>query len=167
MRCLRSVLISFLLFVSTISLAQTKQTDSIVLANYRIEIGLDLTVPDFDAKSVDATVMGTRLAGLLDYLFENYKQLVYNRKLCKILKEQNQALDNLEFDIVKIQFDGAKKVGDEITLDYTVWLGKNIAKVKQTKLVFQFKDGVSESQATNEFFSLMSRYVQRREQLKE
>jgi hypothetical protein len=150
--------------VSILSLAQTKQTDSIRLANYRTEIGLDLTVPDFNTKSIDATVMGTRLAGLLDYLFENYKQLIYNRKLCKILKEQNQTLDKVEFDIVKIQFDGAKKIDDEITLAFTVWLGKNIAKLKQTELVFHFKDGVSENQATNELFSIMSRYVQQREQ---
>jgi hypothetical protein len=38
--------------------------------------------------------------------------------------------------------------------------------VKQTELAFHFKDGVSESQATNELFCMMSRYVQHREQLK-
>lgn len=165
MRCIKSVLASFLLFVSMSSFAQTKQTNSIRTANYRTEIGLDLTVPDFETKSIDATVMGTRLAGLLDYLLENYKQLIYNRKFCKILKEQNQALKKIEFEIIKIQFDGTKKVGKEIALTYTVWLGKNIAKVKQTELAFHFKDGVSESQAANELFSMMSRYVQQREQL--
>lgn len=91
--------------------------------------------------------------------------MIYNRKLSKILKEQNQTLENIEFEIEKIQFDGAKKVGGEITLAFTVWLGKNMAKVKQAELVFHFKDGVSESQATNELFSVMSRYVQQREQL--
>lgn len=165
MRWIKTILISFLLFVSTICFAQTKQIDSIRLANYRTEIGLDLTMPDFNTKSIDSVVMGTSLAGIIDYLLENYKQLVYNRKLCKILKEQNQALDNLEFEIAKIQFGGAKKVGDEITLVFTVWTSKNIAKVKQTDLVFHFKNGVSESQATNELFSIMSRYVQQREQL--
>lgn len=160
-----AVMISFLLFVSTLSFAQTKQTDSIRLANYRAEIGLDLTVPDFDTKSIDAKVMGTRLAGLIDYLFENYKQLIYNRKLCKILKEQSQPLENVEFEIVKIQFEGAKKIGDEITLEFTVWPSKTIAKLKQSELIFHFKGGVSESQATNDLFCMMSHYVQQREQL--
>ena len=118
-------------------------------------------MPDFDTKSIDATVMGTRLASLL----ENYHQSVYERKLYKILKEQNQTLEKLEFEIAKIQFDDANKIGDEITLSFTVWPSKNLAKVKQTELVFHFKDGVSENQATNELFSIMSRYVQRREQL--
>ncbi len=92
MKWLKAVLTSLLLFVLIFSYAQTEKTDSIMLANYKTEIGLDLTVADFDTKSIDAKVMGTRLAGILDYLIESYKQLIYNRKLCKILKEQNQTL---------------------------------------------------------------------------
>lgn len=97
--------------LSTLLFAQgaSGQTDSMKLAQYRTEIGLDLTVPDFDTKSIDAEVMGTRLAGILDYLLENYHQSVYERKLCKILKEQNQTLEKLEFEIVKILFEGAPK----------------------------------------------------------
>ena len=167
MKITKLALTVLLIILSTLLFAQgtSMQTDSMKLAQYRTEIGLNLTAPDFNAKSIDATVMGTRLASILDYLFENYKQLVYNRKLCKILKEQNQTLEKVEFDIVKIQFDGAKKINDEITLLFTVWLSKNTAKLKQTELVFCFKNGVSESQATNELFSMMSHYVQQREQL--
>lgn len=167
MKITKLALTSLLIILSTLSFAQSAsvQTDSMKLAQYRTEIGLDMTVPDFNTKSIDAKVMGTRLAGVLDYLLENYHQSVYERKLCKILKEQNQTLEKLEFEIEKIQFDGAKKNGDEITLEFTVWPSKNMAKVKQSELVFRFKEGVSESQSTNELFSMMSRYVQQREQL--
>jgi hypothetical protein len=104
MKRIKLALTSLLIILSTLSFAQgtSAQTDSMKLAQYRTEIGLDLTVPDFDTKSIDAKVMGTRLAGILDYLIESYKQLIYNRKLCKILKEQNQTLENHEFEIVKI-----------------------------------------------------------------
>lgn len=163
----KPVVIVLLLFVSITTFAQTVYSDSTRLAEYRIEIGLDLTVADFNTKSIDPKVLGPRLAGILGYFIENFYQSVYERKLCKILKEQNQALDKVEFEIAKIQFVSAKKVDDEITLLFTVWPSKNKAKVKQIELVFRFKDGVSESQATNELFSLMSRYVQQREQLQQ
>lgn len=165
MSWIKPILVSFLVFVNTISFAQTVYTDSTRLAEYRTEIGLDLTVPDFNTKSIDPKVLGSRLAGILDYFLENYHQSVYERKLCKILKEQNQSLEKIEFEIMKIQFDGAKKNGNETSLFFTVWPSKNLAKVKQTELVFHFKEGVSESQATNELFSIMSRYVQQREKL--
>ena len=59
----------------------------------------------------------------------------------------------------------AVKNGDEITLLFTAWPGNNTAKVKQTKMVFRFKNGASESLFTNELFSIMSHYVQMRESL--
>ena len=54
--------------------AKTTLTDSARIAEYREKIGLDMTVPDFETKKIDAKVMSTRLAGILEYLLENYKQ---------------------------------------------------------------------------------------------
>jgi hypothetical protein len=141
------------------------ETDSIRQEKYRTEIGIDMSVPDFDTKTIDAKVMGSRLAGILNYMLENYHQPTYSRKICQILKEQREALENQEFELKKIQFNRAKKSGDEITLFFTVWPDKNFAKVKQAEVVFLFKNGVSGSQATNELFSMISRYVQARERL--
>jgi hypothetical protein len=59
------------------------------------------------------------------------------------------------------------KSGDEITILFTVWPSKNTANVQKTDLKFRFNDGVSESRAINELFSMMSRYVQRKEQLRQ
>lgn len=48
------------------------QIDSMRLEKYRTEIGLDLSVPDYDIKTIDSKIMGLRLAGILDYLMDNY-----------------------------------------------------------------------------------------------
>ena len=89
---MKRLLLSFLLlFGATSLLAQgvPGEMDSARVEKYRMEIGLDMSLPDFDIKSIDAKVMGTRLAGILGYLMENYHQVVYDRKICQILREQN------------------------------------------------------------------------------
>ena len=64
------------------------------MAAYREAIGLDITVPDFSTKKIDAKVMGTRLAGILEYLLENYKQASYERQIALIVGEQYEALQD-------------------------------------------------------------------------
>lgn len=65
--------------------AQSHQTSDISpqpsdrMAAYREAIGLDMTVPDFSTKKIDAKVMGPRLAGILEFLLENYTQGTYER----------------------------------------------------------------------------------------
>ena len=161
------MLTAVLLLASVAAFAQPVQDNSLQQAKYRTEIGLDLSVPNFNTKAIDAKVMGTRLAGVLDYLLETYQQTVYNRKLTQILKEQVPELEYQEFQLTKVQFVSAQKVGEEINIQFTVWLTENKAKIKKATLAFHFKDGVSKSNETNELFSKMSNYVQRREQLKE
>ena len=63
------------------------QTDSAKMAEYRERIGLDMTVPDYETKKIDAKVMGTRLAGILEYLLENYTQSTYESLLTRMLGE--------------------------------------------------------------------------------
>jgi hypothetical protein len=141
-------------------------TDSIMNAEYREKIGLDMTVPDFDTKKIDGKVMGTRLAGILDFLLENYHQGTYEKQITQMVKEQNEALENLFFNIKKMKFISAKKRGDEITIVMRVWSEKNEANVKQADFAIHFIDGITESWSSNDMFSSMSRYVQGREQLK-
>lgn len=129
-------------------------------AELKEKIGLDLTVPDFDTKKIDAKVMGVRLAGILDYLMENYQQGVYDRRLVQIASEQNEALENSYFQIKKMKFVNAVKKGNDITILMRTDLQKNIANVKQSDIVLHFVDGLSE----NEMFSYISYYVQAREQ---
>lgn len=52
------------------------ETDSVRMAEYREQIGLDMTVPDFDVKKIDEAKMGTRLANFLHF-YEEVKEKVY------------------------------------------------------------------------------------------
>ena len=64
------------------------QSDSAKIAEYRERIGIDMTVPDFETKKIDVKVMGTRLAGILEYLLENYTQGTYSRLIALMIGEQ-------------------------------------------------------------------------------
>lgn len=156
-----------LMCISITSFAQsvTTQTSEAKQAEMREKIGLDLSVPDFETKRIDAKVMGERLAGMLDYLMENYYQAVYDRKLGLIASEQNEAMENVYFQLKKMKFVNAVKKGNDITILMRADLQKNAANVKQTDIVLHFVDGVSDSDKVNEMFSYISHYVQARELL--
>lgn len=141
------------------------QTDSVKIAEYRERIGIDMSVPDYETKKIDAKVMGMHLAGILEYLLENYKQGTYERQIALILGEQHEALQDTYFYIKKIKFMSASKIGNEITILLKVSLDKTIGDIKQVDLSIHFKDGVSESKSVNDLFSRMSHYVQARENL--
>jgi len=129
----------------------------------REKIGLDMSVPDFDTKKIDAKVMGDRLAGILNYLMDNYEQSVYDRRLSAIAGEQNDVLENVYFQIKNLKFVYAVKKRNDLTVLMRADLQKNAADVKQTDITFHFVDGVSESVKVNEMFSYISHYVQARE----
>lgn len=158
----KHLLILLLLFIGTVAVypqLQTVGTDSERNAEYKKAIGLDTTVPDFDTNKIDAKVIGSRLANLLNYLLENYNQGSYELQIAQILGEQNESLQHLYYKIKKMQFANASKQGDTITVLMHVWPDKNIADVDQADMTFRFVDGVSDDQTTNALFSYMSRYV--------
>ena len=140
------------------------QTDSLKWAELREKIGLDMTLPDFESKKIDAKVMGDRLVSILNFLMENYQQSVYDRRLSQIASEQNEALENVYFLLNKMKFVNAVKKGDDITILMRAELQNNSANVKQTDIKFHFSDGISESDKVNEMFSYISHYVQAREE---
>ena len=168
---IRLIIAALMLLLSTTLSAQSHQPSDIRLqtsdrmAAYREAIGLDMTVPDFETKKIDAKVMGTRLAGILEYLLENYTQGTYEKLLTRMLGEQVEELKQAYFNIKKMKFVSAVKRGNELSIHMKVWPDKNTKDVKQVDLTFHFYDGVSESQTANELFSYMSRYVQAREKL--
>lgn len=55
-----------MILVSLTSFAQPLpvQTDSMRLEKFRTEIGLDMSIRDFDTKTIDAEAMGSRLAAI-------------------------------------------------------------------------------------------------------
>ena len=161
--------IMFLLMsISSVTFAQPlfAQTDEVEWTEMREKIGLNLSVPDFNTKKNDSKIMGSRLAGILEYLLDNYQHGVYNRRMSAVVSEQNDTLENIYVQIKKLNFVNAVKKVKEITILMRADLQKNAANVKQTDIVFHFVDGVSESYGVNELFSNVSHYIQIREQLK-
>ena len=168
---IRLIITSLMLLLSATLSAQSHHPSDIGpqpsdrMAAYREAIGLDMTVPDFSTKKIDAKVMGTRLAGILEFLLENYTQGTYSRLIALMIGEQVEELKQAYFNIKKMKFVSATKKGNELTILMKVWPGKNTKDVKQVDLTIHFNNGVSESQTANELFSYMSRYVLAREQL--
>lgn len=162
----KQILILLLLFVGTMNVfsqLRTVGSYSERNAEYKKAIGLDTTVPDFDTNKIDAKVMGSRLANILNYLLENYNQGSYELQITQILGEQNESLQHLYYKIKKMQFVNASKQGDVLTVLMHVWPDKNQADVNQADMMFRFVDGVSDDQTTNALFSYMSRYVESQE----
>lgn len=163
---MKKLLFYSVLLLYTLTLqAQGAPQDSAKIVEYQVQIGLDLSVPDFETRMIDEKKMGTRLASLLRYFEENSMQFFYNRCMSSILQNQYEELKNVYFEITKLKLQSATKVGNEITVKYKVWLSPNTKNVKQTIVTFHFIDGVSESKLVNEMFSNMSRYVQARDLL--
>lgn len=100
--------------------------------------------------------MGPRLAGILEYMLENYTQGTYSRLIALMIGEQVEELKQAYFNIKKMKFVSAKKKGDELTILMKVWPDKNTKDVKQADLAIHFSGGVSESQSANELFSYES-----------
>lgn len=142
-----------------------EQRDSARQAEYREKIGLDYSMSEYSVTSIDAKTMGSRLANLLHFYEEVKEQAVYTRLVNTILGEQNEEFEHTFIEVKKQKLIKVEKVADEITIFYRLWLNKNPKNIKQADVSFHFKDGVSESQAVNEMFSNMSRYVQARESL--
>jgi len=161
---MKTFILTFLLLLSTVSLSaqwrSTKLSEEEKRAEYREKIGIDMSVPDFETKKIDAKVMGPHLANILTFLMKNYQQGFYVSQLKDIASEQNKALEYVYLEIKKLSFVYAVKKGDELAIMMKLQLHKNSSGSKQTNLLFYFIDGVSEDNKTNVLFSTISRYVQ-------
>ena len=115
----KQILILLLLFIGTMNVCSQLRTvgpDSERNAEYKKAIGLDTTIPDFDTNKIDAKVMGSRLANLLNCLLENYNHESYELLIAQILSRQNESLQHLYYKIKKMQFANASKQGDVMTV---------------------------------------------------
>ena len=161
---MKTFVLTFLLLLSTVSLSaqwrSTKLSEEEKRAEYREKIGIDMNVPDFETKKIDAKVMGPHLANILTFLMKNYQQGFYVSQLKDIASDQNKALQYVYLQIKRLSFVYAIKRGDELAIMMKLQLHKNTSGVKQTNLLFYFIDGVSEDKKTNELFLQLSHYSQ-------
>ena len=138
--------------------AQTsEQQEDPKVAEMRQQIGIDYSIPDFKTKKIDAEVIGTHLAGMLNLLQKYYNDGTYNWKLSAIVKEQKGMLSQVSIDKMKIT--EISKKGDVISIFINTKLSKNSEGIKTADIVVVFDKGVSESQTANSLFSYLSRYV--------
>ena len=161
MRTRISILI-FLLGVTTLSAQKRHQlTDAEKQEQYRIEvretIGLDFPMSDYSINKVDAQVMGTRLARLVEYFCANYQQNLYDTTLSLILDEQIKGIHHPSIKSMKLK--NVTKNGNEITMCFDTLLEPNNLNIKHTDLIFSFVNGVSESKNVNDLFIYMTRYA--------
>ena len=165
---IRNILL--LAFLSVLPLDMSAQlwvgykSDSVRLAEYREQIALDYSMPDYSVTTIDEKKIGSRLANILRYYEEVNDQNMIRRKIAAILVEQNEAFEYSYFEIKKQKLMKIEKSADEITVVYRLWLDKNPANLKQVDIFYHFKDGVSESNTVNDMFSHLSRYARAREQ---
>ena len=165
---IKGIITLLMLMVSMIASAQIwtgYKSDSVRLAEYREEIALDYSMPDYSVTTIDEKKIGSHLANILRYYEEVNDQNLFRRKIAMILAEQNEAFEYSYFEIKKQKLMKIEKSADDITIVYKLWLDKNPANLKHVDIQYHFKNGVSESNTVNELFSHMSRYAQVREQL--
>lgn len=167
---IRNILL--LAFLSVLPLDMSAQlwvgykSDSVRIAEYRQNIGLDYSMPDYSVTSIDEKKIGSHLANILRYYEEVNDQNMFRRKISRILSEQNDAFEYSYPEVKKQKLMKIEKSADEITVIYKLWFDKNSSNLKQTEIKYHFKDGVSESNTVNEMFSHMSHYAQARGRLK-
>ena len=164
---MKQILLTILFLLTLVNLsAQIKwmtpeKTQEEKTEEIRQTIGLDYSMPDYSVTTIDAQVMGTHLAQLVEYFCANYNQNLYDNALSLILEQQ---INGLKYPSIKdLRFKKATKKDNEITMIFDTFLDPNNLNLKRVPLTFTFVDGVSDSKNVNDLFMYMTRYVNVRE----
>ena len=141
--------------------AQTYPSHSEIMERQRAEqkakIGLDYSMPDFSTSKLSESVMGKRLAKILNYLNGhgndfNIKSLVG----CIFCEQENR----LQFvNIEKIKIHPVLKTGNTITVNLRINIGKNPYGIKKPTVSLTFTDGISQSANENDLFTHICNYI--------
>lgn len=158
----KAIITALLMLVSLAGFAQgNNQTDAEKLAEYqnrvRQSLQLDYSMPDYSTSSINANVMGERLAKIVKKTLEMCQN---QSNLGSLSVIQSRSIEGVEYcTITDVKFAKAVKQGNELSLYFNTTLAENIKKIKKSQIVFQFVDGVSEDMATNDFFTNICRYI--------
>ena len=123
----------------------------------RQKLNIDYSLPDFSTSKLDGKVIGTRLALMLQRLQANYREAVNNQYLSKLVCEQNDGLNYVTIENLKIQ--KISKTGNVITIMSNAKLSKNPLGLKNTEICMAFTKGVSDNKAVNSLFSNLAKYI--------
>lgn len=160
--CLVS-LFQLLVIMGVSAQVRNVQSDSAKYAGTKELLRIDSKMPDYSVKKIDEATIGPRLAALLCCLEDNYGQGLNNRMIATIIGEQVKSLEQSFFKIRKLKLLKIEKTGPDVVVIYKATLDANKANIKQTVVTFSFRNGVSESHATNELFCTMANYVDSKE----
>lgn len=118
--------------VTTTSEAERKEIAKKTLA-------LDYSMPDYSIKKIDAKVIGSHLANILESLCANYKQPQYLGSLSVI---QSSQVEGLNYGRIKsMKLVNVTKTGNDLTIRYNTTLEPNNLNLKKSQLVFRFVNG--------------------------
>lgn len=126
-------------------------------ASVRQQLALDYSMPDYSTSSINPKVMGLRLAKMLEYIRDNYQQLIYLNALSMIQTSQIEGMFGGRIE--KLKLKNVTKQGNEIRIVYKTTLEPNNLNMKSALLTFSFIDGVSEDKSVNDFFSSICRFI--------
>lgn len=144
--------------VSIVGFAQANNDNEEYEARVRNALQLDYSMPDYSTSRIDAKVMGFHLAAILNKIMESRRQQTTIATLSVI---QTRQVEGLSYGCINdLKLDKVTKLGNELTISYITALDRNNLNLKKSRLVFSFIDGVSEDNATNEFFTSICRYIQ-------
>ncbi len=156
----KKLLLTILLLMATVMVSAQRvatSNDGERKENAKKTLALDCSMPDYTTSKIDATVMGPRLAKILESLCVNYTQPHYLSALSLIQSSQVEGLNYGRIESMKLE--NVTKHGDELTIRFNTDLEPNRLNLKKSQLVFHFVDGVSDDPATNDFFCMLCRYI--------
>ena len=154
------IITSLMLLLSATLSAQSRFTQDHEperIEKYKQTLKLDYSMPDYTISKIDAEVMGPRLANILDKIFEMCK---LESNLDRLARLQARQIDGLSYcKIKKLQLEEVTKQGNKITVVFKTVLDSNAKNIKNALLTFRFVNGVSDDNATNDYFSGICRYI--------
>ena len=157
----------FLIFFSFLTLTAPAQFTNLSYNPPRLTkqviretINFDYSVPDYSVATPDASVMGWRLAAMLQYLERNFDQGLHSQALTKIRNRQlGEAVYSLPA-IDKIKILNVQKQDSVITIRLNTFTKANKKKI-DVDLVFTFTNSVSADDSVNHLFMDFARYIRK------
>ena len=153
----RVIIVALLSILPSIGFAQANTDSEEYKTRVRNTLQLDYSMPDYSTSSINAEVMGERLAMIVKKTLEMCQN---QSNLGSLSVIQSRSIDGLPYcTVTNVKFAKASKQGNVITMYFNTNLAENVKKIKKSQLVFQFVDGVSEDVATNDYFLNICRYI--------
>ena len=148
---------TLLLLAFTMPVQAYSQDEDEKTVTLRQELGIDYSMPDFSTSRIDDEVIGKRLAGMLQLLKRQGHYFEWGNQLVAVCHEQHA---NLRFaHLEKFSIRRIIKKDDVITVVIRLRLGPNTAGIRTVDVPVVFNKGVSTSQAANDLFTNLARYI--------